>query len=242
MARERSGSRYSVPDSSPSTISPAWPRPAGRRTCAGRPRRSEDRRAGATIRRRGGLHGWRVALDRPDIDAVIIATPDDTHERSRVAAAAAGKAILLQKPMAGTAAAAAASFVAAAQAGRRPAGELHAPLLRGGRQARGLLDEGVIGRVQSVRVRNATPGPDWGDGSSRKAAVAAASSISSACTASISSGSCSGAIAGGLRVRTADRVPQRTPEGRHAVAVEKVDNAFAIYGSRAAASARTRCR
>src|SRR5512134_474789 len=41
-----------------------------------------------------------AALARTDVQAVIVATPDDTHEAVAVAAARAGKAILLQKPMA----------------------------------------------------------------------------------------------------------------------------------------------
>jgi predicted dehydrogenase len=38
---------------------------------------------------------WRRALERPDVDAVVICTPDDTHEEIAIAAAEAGKAILL---------------------------------------------------------------------------------------------------------------------------------------------------
>ena len=40
------------------------------------------------------------ALARADVDAVIIATPDDTHEALAGQAAARGKAVMLQKPMA----------------------------------------------------------------------------------------------------------------------------------------------
>ena len=42
---------------------------------------------------------WRAVLDRRDVDAVVIATPDDTHCEIACAAADAGKAVLLQKPM-----------------------------------------------------------------------------------------------------------------------------------------------
>lgn len=45
---------------------------------------------------------YRRLLDRRDIDAVVISTPDDRHEEVALAAAEAGKAILLQKPMAMT--------------------------------------------------------------------------------------------------------------------------------------------
>jgi hypothetical protein len=39
-------------------------------------------------------------LSRPDVDAVIIATPHDTHETLAVQALAAGKHVLLEKPLA----------------------------------------------------------------------------------------------------------------------------------------------
>src|SRR5438045_2422833 len=38
-----------------------------------------------------------ATLARDDVAAVVIATPDDTHEALAIAAAQAGKAILLQK-------------------------------------------------------------------------------------------------------------------------------------------------
>src|SRR4051794_32500691 len=42
---------------------------------------------------------YRQVLADPAIDAVIVATPDDTHEQIAVDALDAGKAVLLQKPM-----------------------------------------------------------------------------------------------------------------------------------------------
>jgi predicted dehydrogenase len=106
---------------------------------------------------------WRRVLDRRDIDAVVICTPDDTHEEIAIAAAGAGKAILLQKPMAGTVAGCERIIAAAERAGidlqvsfmHRYFPEVEA--------ARAMLADGVIGRVHSARIRNATPGPDWND-------------------------------------------------------------------------------
>jgi predicted dehydrogenase len=106
---------------------------------------------------------WRAALERADVDAVIIATPDDTHETIAVAAAEAGKAILLQKPMAASPASAR-RIIAAAQ---RAHVDLQVSFMHRFFeeivQARAWLAEDLIGRVCSVRLRNATPGPDWGD-------------------------------------------------------------------------------
>jgi predicted dehydrogenase len=106
---------------------------------------------------------WREALDTREIDAVVIATPDHTHEEIAVAAAAAGKHILLQKPMAGSLAACERIARAATVHGvdlqvsfmHRYFDEVQA--------ARALLAEGVIGKLHSLRIRNATPGPDWSD-------------------------------------------------------------------------------
>lgn len=121
----------------------------------------------ARLAQRFGVAGvagdWRQALDRSDVEAVIIATPDHTHEAIAVAAAAAGKNILLQKPMAGSVAACRRIIAAAKAAGV----DLQVSFMHrhfeevewAGRQLAG----GVIGRVHGLRLRNATPGPDWGD-------------------------------------------------------------------------------
>ncbi|MFY9340996.1 MAG: Gfo/Idh/MocA family oxidoreductase [Planctomycetota bacterium] len=47
---------------------------------------------------------WRRLVERKDIDAVDICTPNDSHREIALAAAAAGKAILCEKPLARTAA------------------------------------------------------------------------------------------------------------------------------------------
>jgi predicted dehydrogenase len=103
-----------------------------------------------------------AALARTDVQAVIVATPDDTHEAVAVAAARAGKAILLQKPLAGSVAAAE-RIVAEA---RRHGVDLQVSFMHRYLDevlaARRWLDERVIGRVLAARIRNATPGPDWG--------------------------------------------------------------------------------
>ncbi len=47
---------------------------------------------------------WRHVIERDDIDAVDICTPNDTHREIAIAAAEAGKIILCEKPLARTAA------------------------------------------------------------------------------------------------------------------------------------------
>lgn len=106
---------------------------------------------------------WQAALSRPDVDAVVICTPDDTHEEMAIAAAQAGKAILLQKPMAGSVAACRRIVNAAKDYDVDLQVSFMHRWFPEFRQAQVWLAEGIIGRVHSVRLRNATPGPDWGD-------------------------------------------------------------------------------
>ena len=46
---------------------------------------------------------WKALVQRDDIDAIDICTPNDTHAEIAIAAAAAGKMILCEKPLARTA-------------------------------------------------------------------------------------------------------------------------------------------
>ncbi|MDR7548800.1 MAG: Gfo/Idh/MocA family oxidoreductase [Armatimonadota bacterium] len=102
-----------------------------------------------------------AVLRREDVEAVVIATPDATHEALALAAARAGKPMLIQKPMARTGAECRRILEAAHRAGvavfvsfmHRYFDEVDA--------ARVLLGAGVLGPVHSVRQRNATPGADW---------------------------------------------------------------------------------
>jgi predicted dehydrogenase len=102
---------------------------------------------------------WRAVLERADIDAVVIATPDRTHEEIALAAAAAGKAILLQKPMAMSPAACRRIIGAARKAGV----DLQVSWMHRHFDevvfARELLVSGKLGPVHHLRMRNATAGP-----------------------------------------------------------------------------------
>jgi predicted dehydrogenase len=113
---------------------------------------------------------WKDLLARDDLDTVIIATPDDTHEEIALAAIAANIPVMIQKPLA-TTSASALRIVAAGRSAGVPvftsymhrhfpettkwnavmAGDDNEPALSS------------LGPILSVRMRNATPGPDWGD-------------------------------------------------------------------------------
>lgn len=105
---------------------------------------------------------WRDVLARDDVDAVVITTPDDTHPEIAIAAAAAGKHILLQKPMARTAEDCLRIIAAARAAGVHLSVSFMHRHFEEVVLARELLAQGAIGTPYSMRMRNATPGPDWG--------------------------------------------------------------------------------
>ncbi|MCA8977582.1 MAG: Gfo/Idh/MocA family oxidoreductase [Planctomycetes bacterium] len=96
---------------------------------------------------------WRAVIDRDDIDAVDICTPNDSHRDIALAAAAAGKIIMCEKPLARTAAEGAEMVAAVEKADvantvwynyrRVPAVTL----------ARQLIDEGKLGRIYHYRAQ-----------------------------------------------------------------------------------------
>jgi predicted dehydrogenase len=106
---------------------------------------------------------WRAVLDRSDVEAVVIATPDDTHREIACAAAEAGKAIMLQKPMAPSSAECRAIIAAARRAGVILQVSFMHRYFEEVVAARELIAGGKLGKVLSARMRNATPGPDWSD-------------------------------------------------------------------------------
>ncbi len=103
-----------------------------------------------------------AVLARADVQAVIIATPDDTHEAIALAAARSGKDILLQKPMAGSVEGGRRIMAAAARHGVDLQVSFMHRFFDEVVAARRWLDERLLGRVLAARIRNATPGPDWG--------------------------------------------------------------------------------
>lgn len=109
------------------------------------------------------VQDWREVLAHDDIDAVVITTPDDTHPEIAVAAAAAGKHILLQKPMARTSGECRRIIAAARAAGVHLSVSFMHRHFEEVVLARELLAQGAIGQPYSMRMRNATPGPDWGE-------------------------------------------------------------------------------
>ena len=105
---------------------------------------------------------WRRVIDRPDIDAVDICTPNHLHAEMAVAAARAGKMVLCEKPLANSLEEARAMVSAASRVPtfvwfnyrRVPAVEL----------ARRLIEEGRLGRIYQYRAQYLQ---QWGPDPSR---------------------------------------------------------------------------
>ena len=96
---------------------------------------------------------WRRLVERPDIDLIDIASPNDTHCEIAIAAAHAGKMVMCEKPL-GRNAAESARMVAAVEATRVPNmvwyNYRRVPAVTLARQ---LIDEGKLGRIFHYRAK-----------------------------------------------------------------------------------------
>ncbi len=169
-----------------------------------------------------------AALARPDIDAVVVTTPDDTHEDIAVQAAAAGKAILVQKPMATTSAACRRIIAAAERAGVDLQVSFMHRFFEETVLARSLLARQAIGQVTSVRVRNATPGPDWADWFFKRERVGGGVVLQLGIHGIDLIEHMIGPIAA-LGARTATLQPERPLADGRIARVENADSAWATY-------------
>lgn len=124
-----------------------------------------EEKAGGTFKGTATTRDFREIMARPDVDAVVIATPDHWHGCIAVAAAKAGKDIYCEKPMSLTIAGGRAMVEAVNRYGRvfqtgsqqRSGGEF--------RQACELVRNGYIGKLKHVEVgipgNNRKCDPTW---------------------------------------------------------------------------------
>ncbi|MGE0145707.1 MAG: Gfo/Idh/MocA family protein [Planctomycetota bacterium] len=96
---------------------------------------------------------WRRLIERKDIDAIDICTPNDTHAEIAIAAAEAGKIILCEKPLARTVEEGA-RMVAAVERAKVPNTVWYnyrrVPAVT---LAKRLIDEGKLGRIYHYRAQ-----------------------------------------------------------------------------------------
>ncbi len=101
---------------------------------------------------------YREAVSRPDVDAVVIATPTFLHCQIAVAAADHGKHVFLEKPMAVTVDECLEIIAAVRRAGVR----LQIGFMRrfddGFRHAKEMIDSGELGRVMKIKSTGRGPG------------------------------------------------------------------------------------
>jgi len=105
----------------------------------------------------------RAVLDDPTIEAVVVATPDATHEAIAIAALGAGKAVMLQKPMALDSRQCRNILEAERRTGTLLTVSFMHRYFPEVVWLRDLLRGGALGAIQTIRIRNATPGADWAD-------------------------------------------------------------------------------
>lgn len=96
-------------------------------------------------------------LARPDVDGVVLATPDQERFELTRRAAAAGKHVLAEKPMAPTVAECDAMIAACDAAGVRLAVVKTERFRKITLKAKQLIDEGAIGQVRMVRTISSFP-------------------------------------------------------------------------------------
>lgn len=167
-------------------------------------------------------------LARADIDAVILATPDATHEELAAQVAAAGKALLLQKPMAGDVAACRRIVARAAAAKIDLQVSFMHRYFDEFVRARDLVANGAIGALHSIRIRNATPGPDWDDWFYKSANVSGGVVHQLGVHGIDLVRLVAGEIAS-VSATTAILKPVRTLADGRSVVVENPDSAWAVY-------------
>jgi len=117
---------------------------------------------------RHGVPRWYDDADAlihdPEVDAVYVATPPDSHAEYAIRVAAAGKPVYVEKPMARTAEECRAMIDAADAAGVG----LHVAYYRRAmprfRVVEDLVRSGELGEIRTVSVRNSSPGEAWEPG------------------------------------------------------------------------------
>jgi predicted dehydrogenase len=95
---------------------------------------------------------WRKVIERPDVDAIDICTPNNLHKEIALAAAAAGKMILCEKPLAMDAAEGEEMCQAVEKAGVRNMVWYNYRRVPAVTLAKQLIDEGRLGRIFHYRA------------------------------------------------------------------------------------------
>jgi predicted dehydrogenase len=116
----------------------------------------------ADYARRNQVPRWYDDADElindPEVDAVYVATPPDSHREYAVRVAQAGKPVYVEKPMARTAGECAEMILACDEAGVDLFVAYYRRAMPRFATVKHILDTGRIGQLRSVSVRNEHPG------------------------------------------------------------------------------------
>ncbi len=127
--------------------------------------RSSAERAAAQWGSGDVVDDWRAVLERDDVDAVDICSPNALHAEMAIAAARAGKHVLVEKPMAVSLAEADAMIDAAGEAGVLLMAAHNVRFAAPYLAAAAAVAEGRIGEVVGVRAAFGHGGPQaWAPG------------------------------------------------------------------------------
>lgn len=108
---------------------------------------------------------WREAVERPDVDAVDVCSPNDTHAEIAIAAVSAGKHVLVEKPIARSVAEVDRMVEAARRSGVTLMPAHNARFLEPFVAMRDVVARGDVGRVRAFRCAWGHTGPqDWAPG------------------------------------------------------------------------------
>ena len=97
---------------------------------------------------------YKELLQREDIDAIVITTPDDSHDEIAVAALQAGKHVYCEKPLSITVEGCDRILTAWAQSGKHFMIGFNMRYMNMYRTMKEIVDSGEIGEVKSVWVRH----------------------------------------------------------------------------------------
>jgi UDP-N-acetylglucosamine 3-dehydrogenase len=108
---------------------------------------------------------WREAVVRPDVDAVDVCSPNDTHAEIAIAAASAGKHVLVEKPMARNVGEADRMMDTARRSGVTLMPAHNVRFLEPFAAMRDAVAQGDVGQVRAFRCAWGHTGPqDWAPG------------------------------------------------------------------------------
>ncbi len=96
-----------------------------------------------------------------DVDAILILTPNFTHKDLAIAAARSGKHVMVQKPFAPNISDCQEMIRVAEEEGVQLVPSFMHRFFPECRKAKEIIEEGLIGRLMTVRIRNGVQGATW---------------------------------------------------------------------------------